>query len=200
MIIGKRAWITVTFLLAAHVAYVGAGPTGMVWQVLGGSAWLLSLAWLRPQFGVTREPSGDGLARPLEAGTDRPAAMEREPAIAARLEQFERRREQRDRLLEHCRPATADEYDAWLRGYRKRGGRVTHYRDWPMHHHYYVMLSDPGWIPKLYGANSVEVIVPRGVMSPAALSGGTGHSQFFFMDGFKVVGGGVESFTDARGA
>lgn len=108
----------------------------------------------------------------------------------------------REEFLTHCRPAGPEDYRAWLAGYLSNGGQVTHPRDWDMPGTYYVLESTPAGVPSLYGALSLEVIVPAGVLSPGDIPrtfhGGCGHSTFFFMDGFEVLGSIVESFRDAH--
>jgi hypothetical protein len=119
-------------------------------------------------------------------------------------EDFRRSEVERADFLEHCRPAEPREYSRWLKGYLRRGGKVTHPRDREIGpQRFYVLESTPDYVPSLYGALSFNIIVPAGVLAPADLPrtfhGRCGHSGFFFMAGFEAVSLIIESFTDANG-
>lgn len=93
--------------------------------------------------------------------------------------------ENRERLLSLMRPAQKWEYEAWLTGYLKQGGNVTHFYDyaWPTKG-FYVPLSDFVITP-LYGATSVNVVVPKGVRF---LGGQTGHCDVYITNSFDEGG------------
>lgn len=103
----------------------------------------------------------------------------------------------RERFLEACRPATAADYAAWLSGWLARGGQVTHIYDYEIGRADWWVMDRYASPPKLYGAQSVNVIVPDGVpLRPANVRGNVGHNSFFFMDGFAADALWVPSYTD----
>lgn len=103
--------------------------------------------------------------------------------------------EQRTELLSHCRPATVAEYAEWLVGYLNAGGRVTSVNSGPMRGMWW-MLTPPTYAPKLCGALSVDVIVPDGFRLARSLD--WGHSTFYLMDRFELVGHSVPLPSDVR--
>jgi hypothetical protein len=118
---------------------------------------------------------------------------------------FRHDEEQLGRFLEHCRLAEPKDYSRWLKGYLRRGGKVTHPRNREIRcAKFYVLESLPDHVPSLYGALSINVIVPSGLRFfpdhlPRTFHGQCGHSSFFFMDGFQAVSMSIESFADAHG-
>lgn len=129
------------------------------------------------------------------------------PARTDRLDRPDRHRADRWRrtaLLESCRPATAADYAAWLAGYLRRGGRVTHPYDYNLPGDW-VVLERPASVPSLYGADALHVIVPAEVRFtpthvPRTFHGCCGHSGFYFMDGFAAVSLIVPSYRDVEAA
>ncbi len=107
-------------------------------------------------------------------------------------------------LLKYCRNATREEYQEWLTGYLRKGGKVTHPREGKFRYgSIKVLVAKPAYIPELYGANSVDIIVPKNVdLHPNELRrtfhGVSGHNSIFFMRDFVAVSGWVESFADVR--
>jgi hypothetical protein len=95
------------------------------------------------------------------------------------------------------RPATLDEYVQWLRGYIKRGGSPTHYRD-----HSFVS-GDMRYADadvtidsdREFGARSRSIILAPGVnairTNPHGAFFGWGHSKVYSMDRFRLVTGSV---------
>lgn len=117
----------------------------------------------------------------------------------ARKDRSERGWAARNTFLTYCRRADPRDYAAWLDGY---GGEIER-SDREMPDHFYVLERTPDVIPSLYGALLVDVIVPAGVLRihdvPNTFDGGCGHSTFYFMYRFEVVGiRTVQSFTDTR--
>jgi hypothetical protein len=108
-----------------------------------------------------------------------------------------------DDFMQLCRPATAMDYRAWLEGFLNRGGKVDNSWDFPIkRHRYLVLMSKTHTAPSLYGASSIQVIVPSGNLLPEELPdtfhGACGHSGFYFMDGYQAVTYfGISSYTDA---
>lgn len=105
-------------------------------------------------------------------------------------------------FVTHCRRATATDYAEWLAGWLRTGGWISHPYDYPMPS-WLVLQTRPDDIPSLYGALSMQVIVPADVdLQPADIPdtfhGGCGHSTFYFMDGFTIVGDFVPLYTDVH--
>jgi hypothetical protein len=158
---------------------------------------------------VTEDRSGvDAVFRAL----DRSAAEDAQwrQRIGERERQARVDRELRGAFVAHCRAATAGDYAAWLAGWLRRGGDISHVYDYPLadpgvtEPSWLVLQSRPDGFPSLYGASSVHVIVPEGVGVAAGdiprTSGGDacGHSTFYFLDGFEVVGSWVPLYSDVR--
>lgn len=101
----------------------------------------------------------------------------------AREREHEIRRQAFERdVAPHLRPATPAEYSKWLRAWLENGGSISHAYDYPMNG---MLIALRGFLlPPLYGAHSVEIIVPSGVeiecMEP-------GHNRLYFVDGPRLV-------------
>ena len=119
---------------------------------------------------------------------------------AARRRAFRAEFDRTEVLLEreiypYLRPATADEYSAWLQGHLENGGTITHYRDRLTGG--IVIATASFFLPNLFGAQSIDLIVPGGL--DVTTEGGFTHNTVYFMDGFRVVGlSGAEAFKDTR--
>lgn len=120
--------------------------------------------------------------------------------VEKQQEEFEYKKEI-DRIIEECNlkerqfddsirpslnPATYREYMAWIEGYIERGGKLTHYYDYSMPSDFYIAISNFTIIP-LYGAMSVNIIIPRGITVNNKTD--IGHSNLYFMDGYINIGG-----------
>jgi hypothetical protein len=107
---------------------------------------------------------------------------------------------QKAALLKHCRQASYQDYKSWLQGYLALGSKVTHPRNWSFNpHDWYVVESMPDYIPELYGARSVKLIVPSHIKLPnfdRTFHGCSGHNDIFFMKGYTKVSLCVESFEE----
>lgn len=131
---------------------------------------------------------------------------------------------ERSVFLEHCQPATLIEYTAWMIGYLQGGGEPSHVYNYefsrpavvlngsigpngsnltagPANSKWWVLAEIPGTVPSLYGATSLAVIVPKGLAFtpgdvPRTFHGACGHSEFYFMDGFAVVGDSTPVYSD----
>lgn len=117
-------------------------------------------------------------------------------AQAARIAEAEQQADAFERMVRpHLRNASRHGYEQWLRGYLLAGGEVTHFYDYPMNRQSgaWYMATEAFRLLPLYGANSVRIIVPVGVPTPA---GELGHSNLFIMDGYRVVGDFVPMFSD----
>lgn len=104
--------------------------------------------------------------------------------------------ERRHRFInEHCRLATKSDYGQWLSGYIQSGGAIDYFRDYPMQHGWFVLTS-VGELPELYGAQSIDLIVPIGihVFGCRTFHGRSGHNNIYYMDNYRFVGGGVAVF------
>jgi hypothetical protein len=80
--------------------------------------------------------------------------------------------------MQHLRPATAKEYTVWLKEYQK-------VHRWPKTQpgsagRIFVAKSDFE-LPALYGANSVEIIVPSNIR--VKHDNNIGHCKLYFMNG-----------------
>lgn len=77
---------------------------------------------------------------------------------------------------------------------------ITHYRDYPMQGRWFVLTS-VGWLPELYGAQSLDLIVPIGIdiFGHRTFHGCSGHNNIYYMDNYKVVGQHVTAFNDVNG-
>ncbi len=98
----------------------------------------------------------------------------------------------RQRFLDNCRPATAADYQAWLDGYRARGGATTHDYDYPFPSGWFVLERSDVTMPPLCGSRAVHVIVPEGMrlVVQGDLYARPGHNSAYLMDGFRTVYGG----------
>jgi hypothetical protein len=86
----------------------------------------------------------------------------------------------RDMEGEVLRHATVEDYAKWIKEYVERGKKITHYYDYPMPvDTFYVVTTEEFYVSPLYGANSIKIIVPRGVKY---LGGNLGHIELFFME------------------
>ncbi len=98
-------------------------------------------------------------------------------------------------LSKSLRPATAGDYQQWLEGHGKNGGRVTHAYDYPLPAgEFYVAVRDFEMYP-LTGSSAIKVIVPENVK---VLGGELGHSNLFFMNGYRRTGWFTPSFSNAK--
>jgi hypothetical protein len=104
---------------------------------------------------------------------------------------FARRLARGPRYPDTTIPAARDQYLEWLAGYVKRGGKPTHFYDYPFRDFRYaasgtlIVESDYE-----FGANSREIIVARNVearrTNPAGVFGGWAHTGLYFMHGYRT--------------
>lgn len=150
------------------------------------------------------KPTGNPI-RDAIAAADHQATvnrMRRNADVAERNAENSAVKVQRDRFLTSCRLATPAEYAGWLTGHLAAGGYIgtTGGSSTGM----LVLTRRPDRrVPTLHGALSLNVIVPADVDFtpddlPRTFHGACGHSTFFFMDGFDVVGGPVPLPDDVR--
>ena len=89
-------------------------------------------------------------------------------------------------------PASIEDYLLWLQGYIKRGGKPTHFYDYPFSQMDFRYASRPLVIDSdyEYGSSSREIIVARNVQTdrtnPAGPFGGWAHTQVYFMHGYRT--------------
>lgn len=100
--------------------------------------------------------------------------------LASHERQHEADREWLGELHQWAVPIDPESYDAWLTGHLKRGGKVTHFYDYDMPRDQWYLATLSFEIQPLYGALGIKVVVPEGVK----VTGSTGHSALYFMDGF----------------
>jgi hypothetical protein len=172
---------------------------------------------------IPQTPAGfEGIMRALDrqAEQDREhAAREAEYAEARRISQ-----EQRSEFLTHCRPATLIEYTAWMIGWLRNDNEPSSVYDYPFTRRgvqvvgngdpmrgplevqeaptsWWALGERPESVPSLYGSASLHVIVPNGVDFtprdvPGTFHGQCGHSTFYFMDRFQIVGDFTPVYSD----
>lgn len=172
----------------------------------------------------TPESTGfDGLLRAMDRQSAREreyAAREAQYEAESRIE-----RAHRAAFTAHCLPATLIEYTAWMIGWLRQGHEPSSVVDRSFTAPgmrldgslggsavggLRVSEADPSWwtlaerptnVPSLYGAHSLHVIVPEGVDFaprdvPDTFHGRCGHSTFYFMDGFQIVGDFTPVYSD----
>jgi hypothetical protein len=89
-------------------------------------------------------------------------------------------------------PATVDQYIAWLKGYIKRGGKPTHFYDYPFDGEDFRYASSRVVVDSdyEYGSSSRHIIVARNVTTertnPAGFFDGWAHTKLFFMHGYRT--------------
>ncbi len=106
-------------------------------------------------------------------------------------------KKKKEELLKKFRHATIEDYANWLKGFIKSGGRPRYYRDYPfiqMQDEFFVAQHD-FWMVPLYGALSVEIIIPKGIRY---LGGELGHSKLYFFEDFSCSDNCVSVYSDIR--
>lgn len=88
-----------------------------------------------------------------------------------------------EEMQRSLRAATPTDYGRWLAGYFAKGRQPTHFYDYMMPSRWFVATRDVD-IKPLYGQFSINIIVPAGI----SLTGVTGHSAVYYMDGFVSRG------------
>lgn len=113
----------------------------------------------------------------------------------------ERRHAERN-LPDTTRPATVEEYATWLLGYVTRGGKPTHFYDYPYSRAGFRYAEHPLTIDSdyEYGANSRKIIVASGVPAdrtdPRGGFGGWAHTDLFYEHGYRTNRGFVPVYSD----
>lgn len=125
------------------------------------------------------------------------ARREREE-FQQQMEEHQARTRQADLLLRHevmpnVQPTTVAEYAAFVVGYLKGGGTISYARDRALRTGRYYTALRSFTLPPLFGAQSINVLVPEGV---TVVRGGRGHSAVLYMDGYRLDGAGLEMFAD----
>lgn len=91
-----------------------------------------------------------------------------------------------ERTLPDLRPASAEDYQRWLNGYKANGGEISTRYPYPVPtDRFYVALRD-FQLPEqgLHGANYVSIIIPPNVR---LLGGAVGHCDLFYEEGFTCA-------------
>jgi len=114
--------------------------------------------------------------------------------------EYSRDSTERRELMSWCRPAKVSDYEAWLKGWSFKDKRVDYFnlKGKFSERSFYVLLAKPAYIPELYGANSVNLIVPLNVgISPDSIRktyhSCSGHNNIYFMKNFRLVGRDIPS-------
>lgn len=97
-------------------------------------------------------------------------------------------------FLRDCNAASPSEYIDWLVGYIGTGGKISHVYNYESGRWDFLSLKKDAKITELYGASSVNIIVPKGINCD--ITGDIGHNNVFFMDGFKKASNVVPLFND----
>jgi hypothetical protein len=90
------------------------------------------------------------------------------------------------------RPATANDYVIWLKGYLEDGGEITHTYDYPISRWKFVVATSHFTLKPGFGVNAKHIIVPRFIK----WSGQLGHDSVFEMNEYKCHGRIVPVFSD----
>ncbi|MCX6792724.1 MAG: hypothetical protein NTY12_01745 [Candidatus Falkowbacteria bacterium] len=87
----------------------------------------------------------------------------------------------------YLRKATAKDYDAWLDGFFKKGGKQTHYYNYSILQtdYFYVAIKDFSLLKPLRGSSAIRIIVPHGLNF---LGGDLGHCTIYFMKDYEIQG------------
>jgi len=90
--------------------------------------------------------------------------------------------------IENCLQKTSiDDYAIWLNGFLDNGGMITHFYDYPFNFNYWFnIIDDCEWEIPLFGSRSCNFIILNGVEFKF---NEYGHMNFYFMDGYKHIGG-----------
>ena len=108
-------------------------------------------------------------------------------------------------LLPCLRKARPRDYKEWLEGFLAKGGKPTHWYDYPITNRgvylsggqapatWFVAKKDFATLP-LCGSMAIHVIVPTGIQVDK--TAGLGHCNLYYMDGFGYDGHWVPVFTD----
>jgi hypothetical protein len=96
-------------------------------------------------------------------------------------------------VLDQCWPDPPErrDYERWLRGYLRNGGKAPHYFNRPWDRWEWVRSKTHLILRPLYGSYALNIIIPEG----GTVSGERGHSNLFFMTDFTVQGR-VSTFSD----
>ncbi len=91
--------------------------------------------------------------------------------------------------------ASKRDYEKWLAGYLNQGGKPTHSYDYGMPEDSWLVATKDFQIEPLHGSNSLQIIVKSGVIFKG---GELGHTNLYFMDDFKLMGGWVPVYSDIK--
>lgn len=92
------------------------------------------------------------------------------------------------------RQATKEDYLEWISGYLKEGALPTHYYDYEFNpRDWHVAMIDFRFGSGLFGSNALSILVPSSV---EFLGGTLGHSNLFFLNGFRHRGLSVPLYKD----
>ena len=91
--------------------------------------------------------------------------------------------------------ASKRDYEKWLAGYMGQGGKPTHSYDYDMPKDKWLVATKDFQIEALHGSDSLQIIVKSGVIFKG---GELGHTNLYFMDDFKLMGGWVPVYSDIK--
>lgn len=91
-----------------------------------------------------------------------------------------------DKWTSFCVPASAKDYAKWLKGYLEKGGNISHYYMYGLPTKDFLKATSDFIITPLYGASSLNVIVPENIeviVDPDLI----GHNSIYFMKEFRTA-------------
>ena len=105
-----------------------------------------------------------------------------------------------------------ENYELWLDGYIKKGGKITHYYDYDFIGEAMILTNKgikseisphiittdkPIMISAKYGADSEHILFVNGVKD-IFIPKNIGHNNYYFMDDFTQIGGFVPCYKDMK--
>lgn len=91
--------------------------------------------------------------------------------------------------------ASKRDYEKWLAGYLSQGGKPTHSYNYDMPEDRWFVATKDFQIEALHGSDSLQIIVKSGVIFEG---GELGHTNLYFMDDFKLMGGWVPVYSNIK--
>lgn len=90
--------------------------------------------------------------------------------------------------------ASSSDYKKWLKGYLEKGGKPTHVYNYPLPHDWFIATDNFTILP-LYGAQSINIIVPEGIFADIGVKG-LGHNNLYFIKDFSTSGSWIPIYDD----
>lgn len=101
---------------------------------------------------------------------------------------------ERKELLRYCRPATISEFNQWILGHLRRklkdpNKEFRYVFNQSELINFYMLVSNPAYIPELYGSDSINLIIPTH-LNPRIKNkfhGKCGHNTLLFMENYTYL-------------